>query len=82
MLFRIGGDEFVAFLDDPGSDEERQRRMAVFQEKMKKPFKLDGIILDMNISTGYVLYPRDAGDSETLLRMADQRMYEQKQRRR
>lgn len=81
LLFRIGGDEFVAFVNDPGSDESRQQRMELFHKNMKKPFKLDGITLDMNISTGYVLYPRDAGDSDTLLRMADQRMYEQKQRR-
>ena len=80
MLFRIGGDEFVAFVEDPGSEEARRQHMQLFHTNMKKPFKLDGITLDMNISTGYVLYPRDARDSETLLRMADQRMYEQKQR--
>lgn len=80
MLFRIGGDEFVAFIRDPGTEASRSARVDMLHEKMQQPFHFDAITLEMRISVGYVLYPQDASTSEALVRMADHRMYVEKQR--
>lgn len=80
MLFRIGGDEFVAFIKDPGTPESREARTRLLGERMQAPFHFGEVKLYMRISVGYVLYPQDAGTSEELVRMADHRMYVEKQR--
>ena len=80
MLFRIGGDEFVAFIKDPGTPESREARTRLLGERMQAPFHFGEVKLYMDISVGYVLYPQDAQTSEELVRMADHRMYVEKQR--
>ncbi len=80
MLFRIGGDEFVAYIRDPGTEESRAARVDMLNARMQEPFHFDAVVLYMRISVGYVLYPRDAKSSEELVRMADHRMYVEKQR--
>ena len=81
MLFRLGGDEFAAYIAAPGSPEERAARVELLNTCMEEPFCFGAITLHMTISVGYVQYPQDAEDCETLIRMADQRMYVDKQRR-
>jgi len=81
MLFRIGGDEFVAYIEDPGTDESRRDRIRHIEETIRQPFIFPAIELHIGVSVGYVLYPADAGNSEELLRLADEKMYEKKQRR-
>jgi diguanylate cyclase (GGDEF)-like protein len=80
LLFRLGGDEFVVFIRDPGSENIREARVHHLHKVMRQPFRFHAVELHIDISTGYVMYPQDAADSEELLRMADRRMYEQKQR--
>lgn len=80
LFFRLGGDEFVAFIREPGSENLREARVRRMHEVMHQPFRFHAAELSMDISTGYVMYPQDASDSEELLRMADKRMYEEKQR--
>ena len=79
-MFRIGGDEFVAFIASEENEERREARAAAMRQSMREPFHLHAITLQMDISVGYVMYPRDAVSSEELIRMADKRMYEEKQR--
>ena len=79
-MFRIGGDEFVAFIASEENEERRETRAAAMRQSMREPFHLHAITLQMDISVGYVMYPRDAESSEKLIRMADKRMYEEKQR--
>jgi len=81
MLFRIGGDEFVAYIEDPGTDESRRGRIRHIEETIRQPFIFPALELHIAVSIGYVLYPADAKNSEELLRFADEKMYEEKQRR-
>ena len=82
LLFRIGGDEFVAYMKDPGSEQSRLSLSEEFYRVLEPPFRFGSILLHITVSLGYVLYPRDAGGSEALLRLADNRMYKDKHRSR
>jgi predicted signal transduction protein with EAL and GGDEF domain len=49
---------------------------------MSAPFDLDGQMVKISASVGVGLFPRDALDAETLVKIADQQMYEIKQKKR
>lgn len=76
---RFGGDEFVVYLHGV-ADEHTARSLA---EKIRKFLKQpitgrDGAQYRIDASIGTALYPQDGLDIETLLRVADERMFEQK----
>jgi diguanylate cyclase (GGDEF)-like protein/PAS domain S-box-containing protein len=82
VLARQGGDEFLIVLDDLGRDAESvaagvSRRVV---EALRKPFALRGAQVQVGVSVGASLYPRDAQDAATLLRHADAAMYRAKAR--
>jgi diguanylate cyclase (GGDEF)-like protein/putative nucleotidyltransferase with HDIG domain len=79
IVARMGGDEFVLVLSDPGDylpnlmeriTEVGHRAAAEINHKTP-----------LAISAGCALYPDDAIDAESLLEKADERMYEEKRRR-
>lgn len=78
VVARLGADEFAVALfgidkDSPGF--VAQKLLALFDE----PFFIDGHELRVGASIGVSLYPEDATDTETLLRLADIAMYRAKQ---
>jgi len=80
LLFRLGGDEFVACMRFPGSEAARQECFAKIDAALRHPFVFGAVEVCIGVSIGYVLYPRDGQEAETLLRVADARMYVEKQR--
>lgn len=78
---RLGGDEFViATVDNKGSVyveqlEERLRSI------IRKPIEMDGFDLHVDVSLGIAAYPQDGKSTGELLKIADQRMYEDKNKR-
>ena len=70
--YRMGGDEFCALIDRPedGWESLPQAAAAVLSER--------GEGFTIGCSHGSVLIPNEAQDSETALRIADQRMYAHK----
>lgn len=83
LVARLGGDEFVILLKDLGSDPALAARGAhLAAEKLRRaleqPFRLDEHPQHVSCCTGIALFPRDAGDGETLLRHADTAMYRAK----
>ena len=78
-VFRIGGDEFVILLADIHSAEEctliLDRLMAAIGESVSA----SGIQISISASIGVTLYPEDDEDPDTLLRHADQAMYQAKE---
>ncbi len=80
LLARQGGDEFLVLLtdltDDPGPAAESVG--AKLLDALREPFVLAGAELLTGASIGISVYPRDATDTESLLRHADVAMYQAK----
>jgi diguanylate cyclase (GGDEF)-like protein/PAS domain S-box-containing protein len=78
---RLGGDEFVVLLTEITNIE----RVAVIAEKiltcLNKPFHLAGQQLSLSASIGISLCPKEAGDSDNLIRFADIAMYQAKKKK-
>jgi diguanylate cyclase (GGDEF)-like protein/PAS domain S-box-containing protein len=78
VVARLGADEFAVALFDIDKDYHAgfaaQKLIALFEE----PFFIDGHALRLGASIGISLYPQDATDTETLLRLADIAMYRAK----
>lgn len=72
---RFGGDEFVILL--PGADADAaklvaQKILKIFQ----KPYLLENKIETLAASIGIAVYPQDATDENSLIRCADNAMYQ------
>lgn len=76
LLSRFGGDEFVILLPHHLNVEEFIDELLGVIEK---PIVMEGLTLHISASFGWVNYPEDAKDLETLIRFADTAMYFAKQ---
>ncbi|MEO1081324.1 MAG: PAS domain S-box protein [Pseudomonadota bacterium] len=77
---RIGGDEFVVLLNNVASEEECQLALRRMQRIVAETYHVRGNAIEsISVSVGITLYPTDDSDPDTLLRHADQAMYEVKQ---
>lgn len=79
---RLGGDEFVLLLTDLTSADEWQTALHRTLERLRQPVAIDGHEVASSASVGVVLFPAapdDPADPDTLLRHADQAMYQAKQ---
>ena len=76
---RLGGDEFVLLLSGLGDVNEIGLAMQRILAKVAEPYLLDGQLLQVSASIGVAVYPQDDVDPDTLLRHADQAMYQAKQ---
>ncbi len=77
---RLGGDEFILLLEGLCSMDELDLVLARLQAAIAQPFDLKGEVVSIRASLGLTLYPFDEGDSDLLLRHADQAMYAAKTR--
>ena len=81
FAFRIGGDEFALLL--PQADPEQATvlcdRLRAHFESETVPLKLG---VPVTIDYGIALHPQDSDNKETLMRLADQRLYQLKNARR
>lgn len=78
FVARIGGDEFTLIIENletPGALSEVIQKLSL---SLNSPMEIDGHTLKIGASLGYAAYPQDGSTLEELMRMADQRMYEQK----
>jgi len=78
-LARLGGDEFVMIVSELEDSDAVVRMMEAIQCAVEKPIVVDGQQMSVTASLGTSVYPDDAEDATTLLRIADQRMYALKQ---
>ena len=77
---RLGGDEFVVVL--PGQQPESvSAKMETFTSVVAQAGYDTVGTASLGISVGVAYYPEDGEDAEALLAAADQRMYQEKQRR-
>lgn len=78
-LARLGGDEFVMLLSEVNSTEECALVLDRVLEAVRQPIQLGAQEISITASIGVSLYPDDNADPDTLLRHADQAMYQAKQ---
>ena len=79
---RLGGDEFVLFLYDCDSEEELASVIKTLEHIRETTMVrlLDGVIVPLRFSYGYSTL-EEADGYEALLKLADERMYENKRNR-
>jgi len=76
---RLGGDEFVLLLNEIHTMDEVDLLLSRILDEMARPFRIGEETLMISASIGATIYPFDASDTDTLLRHADQAMYQAKQ---
>jgi diguanylate cyclase (GGDEF)-like protein/PAS domain S-box-containing protein len=75
---RQGGDEFALLLNDIESFPQCELTLHRIHDALAEPFLIDNYPHKITASSGVTLYPSDGGDIDTLLRHADQAMYQAK----
>ncbi|MGZ4280121.1 MAG: putative bifunctional diguanylate cyclase/phosphodiesterase [Solirubrobacteraceae bacterium] len=80
LLARQGGDEFLLLLADLDEDPVVAAQTAAdgLLGVLGEPFRIGAEEFHVGASVGMSIYPRDAGDADTLLRHADTAMYQAK----
>ena len=78
--FRIGGDEFACILDGDVDEEECLESIDRLKKVINSPYNIHGHKIKIGVSCGYALYPSDADAVDSLLKIADSRMYAEKEK--
>jgi len=76
---RQGGDEFALLLGDIESISQCDELLKRIHSTLAQPYLIDGDVHNVSASIGSTIYPTDNADLDTLLRHADQAMYQAKQ---
>ena len=77
---RIGGDEFLILLSDLVKEENIDSILIKIRNFFNEPFYINDIFVPLGCSLGVAYMPREAKSGIDLVRIADQRMYEEKKK--
>jgi len=75
---RQGGDEFAILLGDINSVSHCQNMLKRLHDSLAQPYLIGDDSINIGASSGVTLYPLDDADIDTLIRHADQSMYQSK----
>ncbi|MFN7857987.1 MAG: EAL domain-containing protein [Acidovorax sp.] len=75
---RMGGDEFVLLLGDQPDIASIESRIAALLDQLATPYAIDDRTLSTTVSIGAAVFPQDDANPDTLLRHADQSMFQAK----
>ncbi len=75
MIARLGGDEFTVMIDKLSKYKSIDSIAAEIHRVLEAPAYVHGQRIDIRASLGISIYPTDGLDPETLLRVADSKMY-------
>lgn len=76
---RLGGDEFIVLFCGFKHEKEIKDEAGRLLQRLTEPYSLDGFQVTITVSIGVTVYPTDAAhDPDTLIRHADQAMYQAK----
>lgn len=79
FVARIGGDEFVAILEEIESEEDARPIAKRIVDSIGDPYFIDHLNIELSCSVGIALYPDDVQDDlEKLMIHADSAMYKAK----
>ncbi len=77
LVARIGGDEFVLFVAGAGAEEASVLAAALI-DSVGAAYEVNGQALNIGLSVGIALAPRDGKDPQGLIRTADMALYRAK----
>ncbi|WP_414828448.1 diguanylate cyclase domain-containing protein [Alteromonas sp. H39] len=77
-IARLGGDEFGIIMGNIKSAECIESVLERFQWLSQRPYNFDNIPLTISASVGWAIYPDDSTGNDSLLDIADKRMYQHK----
>ncbi|WP_249555135.1 transporter substrate-binding domain-containing protein [Shewanella sp. 10B] len=75
---RFGGDEFVILLNRVQDLDAATQVADNILHSLSSPFSIEGVTVEVAISIGVVIYPRDGDTAIELMKKADQLMYQAK----
>lgn len=79
LVARLGGDEFAILLYPIGGGGDAQMVQDKIEAAMREPLVVgEGVVLQPSVSAGVALFPKHGQSMETLMRHADQAMYQAK----
>jgi diguanylate cyclase (GGDEF)-like protein/PAS domain S-box-containing protein len=78
-LSRLGGDEFVIVLPDQENINNVPTLLERILKSISEPYKLDKHEINITCSMGFSVFPENGEDAETLLKNADNAMYQAKE---
>ncbi|MCP4126187.1 MAG: sensor domain-containing diguanylate cyclase [Gammaproteobacteria bacterium] len=79
-IARIGGDEFVILADGVGEEKEIARIKQNIMRNLSGFVFIDGQKIELLASMGCATFPEDGGTMDELLKVGDNKMYNNKQR--
>ena len=77
-ISRFGGDEFAIIFRDVESLQECEDMLKRIHHSIAQPYYVDDLRLTISASSGVSFYTQESDDLDTLLRHADQSMYQAK----
>ncbi len=77
-IARMGGDEFMAVLEQVGHRDSAERIAGELLRELALPIEFQGLMLNTAASIGISMYPEDGVAANQLQRNADMAMYEAK----
>jgi diguanylate cyclase (GGDEF)-like protein len=78
MIARLGGDEFTVTIDNLAKHKDLEAIAEDVYRVLETPAFISNQKLEIRASLGVSIYPNDGTDAETLLRVADSKMYNAK----
>lgn len=78
LVCRLGGDEFTILIPQVEDYHQVERLLKNIREVVGASRILDGELYYVGASVGYAIFPRDAANSEDLMKKADMEMYKDK----
>ncbi len=78
LIARIGGDEFLAAIQDVDQEDTTQKVADSIRKEIEKPYHLDGHECWISASIGISIFPRHGEQAEQLIQNADTAMYQAK----
>ena len=78
VIARLGGDEFAILLVHPKEILDIQMLVERIIGRISRPFQILDKNIVVGVSAGITIYPDDATEKESLIRMADLALYEAK----
>ena len=79
-VFRLGGDEFACIIGGNPDEKNCLKSIERLEKNICSPYNIHGHKIQIGVSCGYAVYPSDGDTVECMLKIADSRMYSEKEK--